>query len=209
MFLSADSYGAYERLNDNTVDDDDFIHEPGQRNLKVNNTSWRGVFNVVVLVGILLAIIALFGGYPLISWAMRKAPWMPQHVNATGQIPDLPGMPSLIDPDTPTDLYTRTGLDGQEYELVFSDEFNQPGRSFYPGDDPFWEAVDLWVRFHQFMVELFRGLDNAASMVRLKISNTMILVRSYASNRTIFSAYVCLVAVRPSHYARWSPGHYR
>jgi len=27
--------------------------------------------------------------------------------------------------------------------LVFSDEFETPGRTFYPGDDPFWEAVDL------------------------------------------------------------------
>jgi beta-glucan synthesis-associated protein KRE6 len=32
-------------------------------------------------------------------------------------------------------------------QLVFSDEFNTDGRSFYPGDDPYWEAVDLhyWV----------------------------------------------------------------
>ena len=31
--------------------------------------------------------------------------------------------------------------------LVFSDEFNEDGRSFYPGDDPYWEAEDLhyWV----------------------------------------------------------------
>ena len=31
--------------------------------------------------------------------------------------------------------------------LVFSDEFNRDGRTFYPGDDPYWEAVDLhyWV----------------------------------------------------------------
>lgn len=28
-------------------------------------------------------------------------------------------------------------------ELVFSDEFETEGRSFYPGDDPYWEAVDL------------------------------------------------------------------
>lgn len=28
-------------------------------------------------------------------------------------------------------------------QLVFSDEFNVDGRSFYPGDDPYWEAVDL------------------------------------------------------------------
>lgn len=32
-------------------------------------------------------------------------------------------------------------------QLVFSDEFNVDGRTFYPGDDPYWEAVDLhyWV----------------------------------------------------------------
>lgn len=29
-------------------------------------------------------------------------------------------------------------------ELVFSDEFNTEGRSFYPGDDPYWEAADLY-----------------------------------------------------------------
>ena len=28
-------------------------------------------------------------------------------------------------------------------QLVFSDEFNKAGRTFYPGDDPYWEAVDL------------------------------------------------------------------
>lgn len=37
----------------------------------------------------------------------------------------------------------RTGFDGKAYQLVFSDEFNQDGRTFYPGDDPFWEAADL------------------------------------------------------------------
>lgn len=60
-------------------------------------------------------------------------------------MPSLPNLPSLIDPQTPTEALTRTGFDGEEYELVFSDEFNVDGRSFYPGDDPFWEAVDLWV----------------------------------------------------------------
>jgi len=32
--------------------------------------------------------------------------------------------------------YTRQGFDGEEYELVFSDEFNTDGRTFWPGDDP-------------------------------------------------------------------------
>jgi beta-glucan synthesis-associated protein KRE6 len=53
-------------------------------------------------------------------------------------------MPQLIDVDTPDNAKTRTGFDGQDYVLVFSDEFDQDGRTFYPGDDPYWEAVDLW-----------------------------------------------------------------
>lgn len=53
-------------------------------------------------------------------------------------------MPELIDSDTPDSAKTRTGFDGEDYELVFSDEFNVEGRTFYAGDDPFWEAVDLW-----------------------------------------------------------------
>ena len=37
-----------------------------------------------------------------------------------------------------------------QLQLVFSDEFNTDGRTFYPGDDPFWEAVDLhyWAVSH-------------------------------------------------------------
>lgn len=27
---------------------------------------------------------------------------------------------------------------------MFSDEFNKAGRTFKAGDDPYWEAVDLW-----------------------------------------------------------------
>ena len=41
----------------------------------------------------------------------------------------------------------RTSLhDGSASSLVLSDGFNNGGRAFYPGDDPFWEAVDLHYR---------------------------------------------------------------
>ncbi|KAF1345239.1 beta-glucan synthesis-associated [Delphinella strobiligena] len=50
----------------------------------------------------------------------------------------------LIDPDTPKSAYTRTALDGSEYKLVFSDEFSDPNRTFYPGDDPYFFAPDIW-----------------------------------------------------------------
>jgi beta-glucanase (GH16 family) len=50
----------------------------------------------------------------------------------------------LIDPDTPDEVKTRTSYNGEKQVLVFSDEFNTPGRTFYDGDDPFFQAVDIW-----------------------------------------------------------------
>ncbi|KAH8592977.1 beta-glucan synthesis-associated [Bisporella sp. PMI_857] len=52
---------------------------------------------------------------------------------------------TLIDPDTPDSVKTRKStFDDTELELVFSDEFSKPGRTFYQGDDPFWTAPDIW-----------------------------------------------------------------
>lgn len=50
----------------------------------------------------------------------------------------------LIDPDTPDSAMTRKSHDGTKQVLVFSDEFNTEGRTFYDGDDPFFQAVDIW-----------------------------------------------------------------
>lgn len=50
----------------------------------------------------------------------------------------------LIDPDTPRSAMTRTAINGQELELVFSDEFNDNNRTFYEGDDPYWFSPDIW-----------------------------------------------------------------
>lgn len=51
----------------------------------------------------------------------------------------------LIDPDTPQSAKTRTStFDGSTLNLVFSDEFNDDNRTFYPGDDPFWTAPNIW-----------------------------------------------------------------
>jgi hypothetical protein len=51
----------------------------------------------------------------------------------------------LIDPDTPKSAMTRKStFDDADLKLVFSDEFNENNRTFYPGDDPFWTAPDIW-----------------------------------------------------------------
>lgn len=61
-------------------------------------------------------------------------------INATGQVMEG-NLFALIDNDTPKDAYWYTSQeDGEDWQLVFSDEFEVEGRSFFPGDDPFWEA---------------------------------------------------------------------
>ena len=87
-------------------------------------------------------------GYPLITYftshpLSNLGAFNLGGINASGQVPDMIGGWGLIDTETPLDAYVRTGYDGSDMELVFSDEFNVPNRTFYPGDDPYWEAVDL------------------------------------------------------------------
>ncbi|ESK91106.1 glycoside hydrolase family 16 protein [Moniliophthora roreri MCA 2997] len=110
--------------------------------------SWRGFFNIGALALLLVGLVVLFLGYPVISDVVNRSRNAliegNIRVNATGQVPILNGARPLVDPDTPDDVKTRTGFDGQVYDLVFSDEFERPGRTFYPGDDPFFEAVDIW-----------------------------------------------------------------
>ncbi|EIM19151.1 SKN1-domain-containing protein [Wallemia mellicola CBS 633.66] len=87
-------------------------------------------------------------GYPLLE-AFRKrdtdtgGSYGLGGINATGQIPEYSINFGMIDPDTPESVHHRTGFDGKKQVLVFSDEFNVDGRTFYPGEDPYWEAVDL------------------------------------------------------------------
>ncbi|TFK50280.1 beta-glucan synthesis-associated [Heliocybe sulcata] len=109
---------------------------------------WRGFANVGLLIVLILALLCLFIGYPVLSFVQDRykafAITDNTRVNGTGQVPVLFQMPELVDPETPEDAKTRKGFDGYDYELVFSDEFNTDGRTFYPGDDPFWEAADIW-----------------------------------------------------------------
>lgn len=131
---------------------DDFLHDPDpeldsradRRWIIWSRRGWLNVFSLAILVG---GLISLFALYPIITYVVKHAPnsigWNLGGINGTGQVPDIPNLPKLIDLTTPDSVKTRTGFDGQKYNLVFSDEFNTDGRTFWPGDDPFWEAVDL------------------------------------------------------------------
>jgi len=120
-------------------DPDDALHDPDPPGFKLPKgaASLRGCGNVLTLLLVMVMVVGLFLVYPVTDWilsgGLRALISNNQFVNATGQAAVLAGMPKLIDPDTPKDVYTRTGFDGQEYELVFSDEFNLEGRTFFPG----------------------------------------------------------------------------
>ncbi|KAF7974659.1 hypothetical protein HWV62_11546 [Athelia sp. TMB] len=169
--LSADpaTWGSAFLLNQAEPDDD--LHNPDPtRDRSIDKAgpilTFRGFTNLgclVLLVGILLTL--LYGpilrhtpftsltfihsaGYPIITWATRSVlstngGFNIGGTNASGQVPSM-GNWGLIDMDTPQSAYTTTSYaDGSEWQLVFSDEFNTDGRTFYPGDDPYWEAVNL------------------------------------------------------------------
>jgi len=75
------------------------------------------------------------GGPPAEAWAIVNNRTYPLLKNIrTG----------LIDPTTPQSAMSRTAINGDELELVFSDEFNDNNRTFYEGDDPYWFAPDIW-----------------------------------------------------------------
>jgi len=53
-------------------------------------------------------------------------------------------------------------VDDSEMQLIFSDEFNTDGRTFYPGDDPYWEAADL----HYWATNNMEWYDPAALITK-------------------------------------------
>jgi len=137
-----------------TPEADDFLHNPDpRRDRKNDNRGYiltpRGAGNLGCLAILCLGCLMLFAGYPLYSHFKTKKQsnqggFSTGGINATGQIPDFTGNFGLVDKTTPQEMLRKPSyIDGSEMVLVFSDEFSQDGRSFYPGDDPFWEAVDL------------------------------------------------------------------
>ncbi|KAF8206858.1 beta-glucan synthesis-associated protein-domain-containing protein, partial [Mycena galopus ATCC 62051] len=123
---------------------DDALHDPrGDQNTH-NVFTGRGIQNVGCLVLLCLIIVGIFLGYPVANHFINPTHVSNLRVNATGQMANI-GNWGLIDLDTPKDAHTIPSYHDptQTLQLVFSDEFETEGRAFYPGDDPYWEAVDL------------------------------------------------------------------
>lgn len=142
---------SFEQLLKDEPEDDDYLHNPTPREKREKRRltdvlTLRGWLNISVLVIIAGGLIILFAGYPIVSYvleatASNRGAWNLGGINSTGQVPEIVNFRGLVDKATPTDALTRVGFDGHKYNLVFSDEFEQDGRTFWPGDDPFWWVV--------------------------------------------------------------------
>ncbi|KDQ12074.1 glycoside hydrolase family 16 protein [Botryobasidium botryosum FD-172 SS1] len=133
---------------------DDHIHNPDPKRDRKNDQGGtiltsRGIANLGCLFILAAGLITLFAGFPLMTYFLSPKPttlggYNIGGINASGQVPVMHGSFAVIDPETPIDAHTKASYaDGSQWQLVFSDEFNTPGRTFYPGDDPYWEAVDM------------------------------------------------------------------
>ena len=137
------------------VEKDDWLHNPDPNEKETRDCDVftpRGLLNMGGLAFLTLGIITLFVVYPVVTFVNKAVePKMtpctnnPLCIEGKENTPHLKNIRvGLIDPDTPKNVMTRTSHDGTTQKLVFSDEFNREGRTFYDGDDPYFQGVDIW-----------------------------------------------------------------
>ncbi|TMW65144.1 hypothetical protein Poli38472_009311 [Pythium oligandrum] len=75
--------------------------------------------------------------------AFLAASWTLQvHAGSQQEYPIKSGIKMWVDPATPSDRQAYTNSRGRTWELVMSDEFNEPGRDFRPGKDHLWTSLE-------------------------------------------------------------------
>jgi len=105
----------------------------------------------------------------LVAVAILCLAWVPSVVEAT-----------WIDPDTPEDVMkTQTVDKTSNLELVFSDEFNTPGRTFGDGKDPRWTALDkndyTNAALHYYSPDNARTNDEGELVIQSQPKNTEVV----------------------------------
>lgn len=157
-------------LYTDAVEDDDDMHMPQWDDDIKLKPHWKDHFtrgnisSTIGMVFMILGLLTVFIVLPIVSYTgtslipyqyetpldQMPGAWTKQDKNSWAYVNDreYPLLSNirtgLIDPDTPATASTRKDINGDTMNLVFSDEFNEQNRTFYPGDDPFWFAPDIW-----------------------------------------------------------------
>ncbi|TGZ77243.1 beta-glucan synthesis-associated [Ascodesmis nigricans] len=143
--IGASDTSIYPSWNEKENDDD--LHNPakdGPKFVLKNIKTWNPWICLQLLFLILIVLGVLCAGvlYPiLLSIRVFDRERPPERLSEFdfGMLEGI--RTSMIDPDTPDYAMTRDSVLGRgKLKLVFSDEFEQDGRTFYPGEDQFWTA---------------------------------------------------------------------
>ncbi|KAI5969799.1 hypothetical protein CANMA_001173 [Candida margitis] len=130
--------------NPDPVLDSDYNRHRFMYDLKhMDGRSFNGMLAIIVMV---LAAIGVFIVLPVLTFTNSNPKPVPQvyEVLTNYEYPMLSAIrQDLIDPDTPESALTNVGQDGKTWKLVFSDEFNAEGRTFYDGDDQFFTSPNF------------------------------------------------------------------
>jgi len=138
-------------------EDDDIIYKPKMSDHFSRDNIVSTVGLAFMIIGLLFVFIALpvLSGMGVIDYnssfgvplSMLPHPYQPEPWATVNnkKYPNLANIRTgLIDPDTPAAAKKKKGQFGDDYVLVFSDEFNENNRTFYEGDDPYFFAGDFW-----------------------------------------------------------------
>lgn len=132
---------------------DDYLHNPdpildAKYDKRCQGLDRKGAFALIGFLALLIGCLCIFIVVPILTFtgATEAHRVITQTVESltTHEYNILGAIrTSLVDPDTPAYAKNYTALDGSSWTLVFSDEFNKEGRTFYDGEDQFWTAPDM------------------------------------------------------------------
>ncbi|GAA5838851.1 hypothetical protein JCM3766R1_004228 [Sporobolomyces carnicolor] len=159
----------FDFSEDDDDDDKGTARNGWTRTLK--RKTWFELADALALFAVVASFVTVLLVYPALRYGGALGTWstttttttLAGRTNSSGQVPRVV-VPGLVDLDTPETAMTRNGFfdDSDLYHVVFSDEFNRDGRTFWPGDDPFWEAVDL----HYWQTQDYEWYDPDAATTR-------------------------------------------
>ncbi|SCU88429.1 LANO_0D02080g1_1 [Lachancea nothofagi CBS 11611] len=137
-------------------EDDDYLHNPDPEEearldkhrfvLDFKNMDKKSAGGYISFLLLFLGAIAVFVILPVLTFTGATDHTAPETITYLSlyEYPQLSAIrKNLVDDDTPDSVKSFKAKDGSTWPLVFSDEFNAEGRSFYDGDDQFWTAVDI------------------------------------------------------------------
>lgn len=137
-------------------EEDDYLHNPDpeeearlDRRRFVDDfkhMSKRSAGGLIGILVVLLGAMAVFIILPALTFTGATHHTKPEVVEflTEYEYPQLSAIrTNLVDPNTPSTAMSRQAMDGSYWQLTFSDEFNEVGRTFYDGDDQFWTAPDF------------------------------------------------------------------